>query len=112
MTTMTSKLRIMPSEFEVSKGEKAPDCSRAKGAEAGDNKWKESKADRSVEICVFSILDLLLLNKARSLYLVLISAFGWSPGAPRADQRDHLYICNSFRSRLTADLVIDQVVGS
>jgi hypothetical protein len=45
----------------------APDCSRAEGAKAGADKWKESKADWGIEICMISVLDLLLLNKARIL---------------------------------------------
>ncbi len=54
----------------------AQDCSRAKGAKAGEDKWKESKADRGTEICMLPVLHLLLMNKARVLNLVLIPAFG------------------------------------
>jgi hypothetical protein len=58
--TLASKLRIMLSEFEVSKGEQTPDCSRAERTKAGDDKCKESKADGGIEICMLSVLDLLL----------------------------------------------------
>ncbi len=50
--TFKSKLRIMLSLFEISKGERAPDCSRAKGAKARDDKWKEGEAERGKEICM------------------------------------------------------------
>ena len=95
---MTSKEGIVLAQFEISKGKKTPSCSRPIRSKTGDNKGKESKSNRSVEIRVFTILDLLLLHKGfqscscadlwqKSRYLanftkdtILISAIAWVRG--------------------------------
>jgi hypothetical protein len=46
----------------MSKGERTPNGGWTKGTKTGDDKWKESETNRGIEICVLSILDLLLLN--------------------------------------------------
>jgi hypothetical protein len=59
---LTSKLRVELSQFKISKGERTPNGGWTKGTKTGDDKWKESETNRGIEICVLSILDLLLLN--------------------------------------------------
>ena len=71
------------SQFKVSKGEEASNCSRAKGAETGNNESEEGNPYWGIEICVLSILDLFLLNKPGVLNLILACASRWSPGTLR-----------------------------
>ena len=47
-------------------------CSRAKGAEAGNDKSRTSKTNRGIECSIFAIPDLLLLHEAGVLKLILI----------------------------------------
>ena len=63
-------------QFEISKGTKTPNCSRTIRSKTGDNKGKESKTNRSVEIRMFTILDLLLLHKSWVFNLVLVPTDG------------------------------------
>ena len=66
----------MLAQFEISKGKKTPNCSRPIRSKTGDNKGKESKTNRSVEIRMFTILDLLLLHKSWVFNLVLVPTDG------------------------------------
>jgi hypothetical protein len=61
-------------KLEISKGPQTG-CSRTKrpDSEVRDDKDKESKAaNRSIKVNVLVILNLLLLDKARILYLVFL----------------------------------------
>jgi hypothetical protein len=48
--------------YEISQGEETTNGSRPEGSEAGDNEGKESESNRGVEICVFAVFDLFLLD--------------------------------------------------
>ena len=69
--TLPSKKRLMLAQFEVSQGEKTPNCSRSKGAGAGDDESKERETDRGVEIWVLVMLFLFLLNETQISILSL-----------------------------------------
>jgi hypothetical protein len=108
---LTSKKGIVLAQFKISKGKKTPHCSRPIRSKTGDNKGKESKSNRGVEISVFTILDLLLLHKSWVFNLVLVPTYGRSPGTLRIYQGHHLDISNSLSPGLTTNLIIDEIVG-
>ena len=101
----------MLAQFKISKGKKTPHCSRPIRSKTGDNKGKESKSNRSIEISMFTILDLLLLHKSWVFNLVLVPTYGRSPGTLRIYQGHHLDISNSLSPGLTTNLIIDEIVG-
>ena len=106
----SSKKGIMLSQFQISKREKTVHCMRTKRTKTRDYKRKESIANWGIKGGMLVNFDLLLLNQAWILDLVLVMTSCWRPGPLRIDQGYHLYIGNSIRKRSATNCIVESEI--